>query len=267
LVPSMDAIQLSAMPMDNDKIDVIEFGNAPVSSKYGFRIFKDMLNRTHYKRLNQNNSYVLAEPLNYYDLRIVLENTVGIFQPNKAKNIPGVVFVDGERIEYFEVVGNRLQQLRRGTLGTGVKNLYNVGTVAYGQGPEETINYSDVVLTQTEIADGSSTATTFTFRDYMVPTSVNEIEVFVAGRRLRKTSIQVFDQTIAQDSPEGDVTLPPEFTIEDGALVLAVAPSAGVKVVIARTTGKVWNENNKTLINSNNNISRFLREATILLPK
>ena len=267
LVPSMDAIQLSVMPMDDDKIDVIEFGNAPISSKYGFRIFKDMLNRTHYKRLNQNNSYVLAEPLNYYDLRIVLENTVGIFQPNKTKNIPGVVFVDGERIEYFEVVGNRLQQLRRGTLGTGVKNLYNVGTVAYGQGPEETINYSDVVLTQTEIADGSSTATTFTFRDYMVPTSVNEIEVFVAGRRLRKTSIQVFDQTIAQDSPEGDVTLPPEFTIEDGALVLAVAPSAGVKVVIARTTGKVWNENNKTLINSNNNISRFLREATILLPK
>jgi hypothetical protein len=267
LVPTMDAIQLSSLPFNNDKIDVIEFGNSPVSPKYGFRIFKDMLNRTHYKRLNQSNSYVLAEPLNYYDLRIVLESTSGIFQPNKSKNIPGVVFIDGERIEYFEVVGNKLQQLRRGTLGTGVKNLYNVGTVAYGQGPEETINYSDVVLTQTEIADGSSTATTFAFRDYMIPESVDEIEVFVAGRRLRKNSIQLFDQTIAQDSPEGDVTIPPEFSIEDNNLVLAIAPPAGVKVVIARSTGKVWNESGKSLTTSNNNISRFLREATILLPK
>lgn len=267
LVPTLDAIQLAVLPSDNDRIDVIEFGNAPVSPKYGFRIFKDMLNRVHYKRLNQANSYILAEPLNYYDIRVVLESTAGIFQPNKLKNIPGVIFIDGERIEYFEVVGNKLMQLRRGTLGTGVKSTHLVGSVAYGQGPDETINYSDNTLTQTEIADGSSTATTFVFRDYMIPSSVDEIEVFVAGRRLRKTSLSVFDHTIAQDSPEADVVLDPEFTISGSNLILASAPSAGVKVVIARTIGRVWNENGKSLADSNNSISKFLREATILLPK
>lgn len=158
-------------------------------------------------------------------------------------------------------------QLRRGTLGTGVKSTHPVGSVAYGQGPDETINYSDNTLTQTEIADGSSTATTFVFRDYMIPSSVDEIEVFVAGRRLRKTSLSVFDHTIAQDSPEADVVLDPEFTISGSNLILASAPSAGVKVVIARTIGRVWNENGKSLADSNNSISKFLREATILLPK
>lgn len=267
LMPTLDAIKLAKIPVDNDRLDVIEFGNAPVSPKFGFRIFKDMLNRTHYKRLNQNNSYVLAEPLNYYDIRIVLESADGIFQPNKNKNIPGVVFIDGERIEYFEVVGNKLTQLRRGTLGTGVKSVYEIGTLIYGQGPEETISYSDRIITQTEISDGSTTSKEFTFRDYMIPGSINEIEVFVAGRRLRKTPLSVFDQTIAQDSPEGDVALEPEFSVSGSNLILLNAAPAGTKIVIIRKIGKIWNDLGKTLTTSDNSISRFLREATILLPK
>jgi hypothetical protein len=189
-------VQLKVVPSENDRIDVLQFGTAPSTPKYGYRIFKDMLNRTHYKRLNQDNSYVLATPLNYYDARILLDNTAGIFQPNRAKNIPGVLFIEGERIEYFEIKGNALLQLRRGTLGTGVKTIYDTGTELLGQGPEETITYQDRILRQTMTADGTSTEYSLDF----VPESVNEIDVFLGGSRLRNTAIEVYQPTLAQDS-------------------------------------------------------------------
>jgi hypothetical protein len=47
--------------------------------------------------------------------------TVCITNTQCGKHMPGVVFVDKERIEYFTKSGNTLGQLRRGTLGTGIK--------------------------------------------------------------------------------------------------------------------------------------------------
>jgi len=260
-----NAIELNRSVKDTDRIDLIEFGNSPIQKRFGFRIFKDMLNRTHYKRLNQDNSYTLKEPLNYYDSAIRLNGTKGIFKPNKAKNIPGVIFIEGERIEYFQVKGDSLLQLRRGTLGTGVKNQYAAGTVAYGQGPEETIEYNDTFLIQNIIADGSSTATEYTLN--FTPSNANEIEVFVGGRRLRKTALQVYDSSIAQDSPEADVTVPPEFTVVGNNIILSTVPAEGQQIKIVRKIGKTWNESGKSLAESNNAISRFLRKATIQLPK
>lgn len=271
---NLNAVQLAKVPSVNDVIDIIHSGNAPVNERYGFRIFKDILNRTHYKRLNEANSYVLASPLNYYDSSILLESTEGIFQPDPSRNIPGVVFIEGERIEYFEVLGNRLRQLRRGTLGTGVKNVYNDGIRIYGQGPEENINYKDTELRQTFIADGTSSEYTLDF----IPTSNNEVDVFLGGQRLRKTNLDVFDPTIDQDSPEGDVTISPEFRIDGVNLYIEprnrrtndiIEPSSfeGQRIEVVRKTGHIWNEIGKSLKDSNNEISRFLRAATIQLPK
>jgi hypothetical protein len=264
LVTSLDAIQLTNDPEINDVIDIIQFGTQPVTDKFGYRIFKDMLNRTHYKRLNQDNSYVIASPLNYYDVRIVLEDTSGIFQPDKAKNIPGVLFLEGERIEYFEVQGNTVRQLRRGTLGTGVRNTYNQGLTAYGQGPEENINYNDTTLTQTIESDGSIDYTlNFT------PTSINEIDVYIGGRKLRKTAIDRYNPSIAQDSPEGDQTLSAEYILDGNVIILDsdLQPTSGTRVAVLRKIGKVWNEPGKSLARSKNAIGNFLREATIELPK
>jgi hypothetical protein len=223
------------------------------------------MNRTHYKRLNQNNSYVLKDPLNYYDARISLVSSAGITIPSKEMNKPGVVFIEGERIEYFEVVGNFLLQLRRGTLGTGIKNVYNPGATLYGQGIDENIPYRDRTLTQTFIGDGTSTDFVLDF----TPASVNEIDVIVAGRKLRKTSLDLFVATIDQDSPEADIVLPPEFTVdvEAGTISLATAPAENIHINVVRRIGKVWNETGKALKDSENDISRFLRGATIQLPK
>jgi len=274
VVDSLDAVQLKVVPSENDRIDVLQFGTAPSTPKYGYRIFKDMLNRTHYKRLNQDNSYVLATPLNYYDARILLDDTTGIFQPNRAKNIPGVLFIEGERIEYFEIKGNALLQLRRGTLGTGVKTIYDTGTELLGQGPEETITYQDRILRQTMTANGTSTEYSLDF----VPGSVNEIDVFLGGSRLRNTAIEVYQPTLAQDSNEGNITISADFRIDGNNLYIEprdtitgeiIAPErwADQRIEVVRKIGQVWNEPNKTLAQSDNAISRFLRRATIRLPK
>jgi len=264
LAISLDAVQLTNDPEIGDVIDVIQFGAQPVTKKFGYRIFKDMLNRTHYKRLNQDNSYKLASPLNYYDVRIVLEDTSGIFQPDKTRNIPGVLFIEGERIEYFEVQGNTVRQLRRGTLGTGVRDTYNEGIIAYGQGPEENINYNDTTLTQIIMSDGS-----IDYELNFTPSSINEIDVFVGGRRLRKVAVERFNPSIAQDSPAGDETLAPEYILDGNMIILdsSLQPAPETQVRVLRKIGKVWNESGKSLARSKNAIGNFLREATIELPK
>lgn len=280
LVPNVDyivlsnpsAVKLRELPVDTDTIDILQFGNSAITDKFGFRIFKDILNRTHYKRLNEANSYELAQPLNYYDAVISLVDTTGIFIPSKSKNIPGVLFIDGERIEYFAVAGNNLLQLRRGTLGTGVKDVYDVNSKLYGQGPEENINYNDTVYVQEIIALGNENPSTEFDLDFDLSSS-DEIEVLVAGKRMRKTLIKQYDPSIAQDSPEGDVDNTAEYIVEGSKIIFKTPPALGaengqgVKIKIYRKTGKIWNDLDKSLEESNNEISRFIRKATIKLPK
>ena len=274
LSTSGDGVQLKQKVTSNDKVEVLQFAGTPVAPKFGYRIFKDMLNRHHYKRLNRDNEYELQQPLNYYDTSIQLKNATGIQTPNRALGIPGVVFIDKERIEYFTVDGNLLRQLRRGTLGTGIAAQYATGTVVQGQGIEETIPYKDEIATTTFVGDTSTKQFVLDF----VPTSVNEIDVFVGGIRLRKDNVVTFDKTVDMDSPEADVTLAPEYTIENivwGSSTRTVInladyidpPADGTLVKVIRKTGKIWNDTGKALANSNNEIARFITDKTISLPR
>ena len=101
----------------------------------------------------------------------------------------------------------------------------------------------------------------------------DEIEVFVAGRRLRKAPMTVYDQALGQDSYKGagDKQLEAEFSVNENSDVvrLTEAPNAGDLVVIVRKTGKVWfkyNENS-SLRDSNTDIARFLKVRQVDLPK
>ena len=263
LLPNKETIKIFAEMIPSQYVEVIEF-TAPVSKpKFGFRMFKDILNRTHYKRLNRDNEYELAEPLNYYDLNIVLKDATGIEQPNRNIGVPGIIWIDGERIEYFLVEGNLLRQLRRGTLGTGTKLQYPRGTTVAGQGSSENIPYKDEIITWTAIGDGST-------QDFVLdwtPSSINEFEVFVGGIKLINHERIVFDHTIAQTSPEGDVIVPAEYTLEDNILSLATPPASSVLIKIVRKLGKVWNDPGKSLEDSNNQIANFIKDKTISLPR
>ena len=172
-------------------------------------------------------------------------------------------------VEYFAKTGNNLTQLRRGTLGTGVKLAYAVDTKVYGQGPDENILYNDTIDKQTFSGNGSSATVDLNF----TPTyGVNEIEIKVGGKRLRKSSISMYNKSNDQDSTEGDETINPEFTISGNTVTFSTIPLDGERIEVYRKTGQIWNEivsnsSTKSLGSSNNDISKFLLKATIQLPK
>ena len=249
----------------NDKIEVIHFTNPVIVPKFGFRIFKDMLNRTHYKRLGDDNKYTLAEDLHWYDSRIYVTNYDNLPLPNKDRGIPGIIFVNGERIEYYLKEGGAIRQLRRGTLGTGIAEIHKAGSEFFDQSGTQTIPYTDETKTQVFEADGSTKAITVDF----IPKTVNEFEIFVAGKRLRKNEISSFDVTLNLDSPEGDITLPAEFSVDGttSTVTLLNTPAINSKIIVVRKLGRTWTDLGTPLHRQENNIGRFLRSKEATLPK
>ena len=265
LMSNNTVVNLFNKPADNEVVEIIQFAANVTSEKYGFRIFKDMLNRVHYKRLNEASVFKLGQPLNYFDQYITLEDTTGIPIPNRTNGKPGVLFIEGERIEYYAIEGNLLRQIRRGTLGTGVKTQYAAGTKMQEQGETETIPYKDKDLQQIFVSDGSTNIYNLDF-DIL---NYNEVEVIVGGKKLRKPATQeftVFDPLIDQDSPEGDNVVQPEFTIDadNDTIILRDDVPTGVRIVIQRKQGKIWTDDLST---SDSKIARFIRAGTIKLSK
>ena len=268
-------VKLVSPLSQGDRIEVLHFGNPTVITKFGFRQFKDMLNRTHYKRIDGDKNYILGKDLKPYDKVIELVDASGITNPTEGSEYPGIVFVNGERIEYRQKEGNLLKQLQRGTLGTGVKDIHTHGTEVYDQSIDASMPYKDETISTVFTADGTSS----TFELDFTPgaNGVNEFDVFVAGKRLRKNAIAsykfettingVTTSSIAQDSPEGDETLPAEFTLAGSTVTLLNAPGENQKVIIIRKQGKIWTDPGEPLSQADSDIGRFLRATSVDLPR
>jgi hypothetical protein len=248
----------------NDVLDIVHFTAPKYNVKFGFRQFKDMLNRTHYKRLGNDYKYYLTENLYWYSQEIFLTDTTGLSVPNPITGRPGVLFIDGERIEYFLKYDNKVGQLRRGTLGTGIKSVYTVGVEAFDQSAFQNVPYADETVTEVFTSDGSTENITLSW----IPQSANEFEVFVAGKRLRKNSIRQYNVTLGMDSPEADVILPAEFSVTGTSttLTLTVAPPINTRITVVRRLGKLWNPDT-ALSQTENDIARFLRAKEVSLPQ
>ena len=156
LNPNKTSIKLAVAPTLNDNFVVMTFASSVVGSKIGYMQFKDMLNRTHYKRLAKDKQTVLVNELNYYDSSIVVEDGSILAEPNRSRNLPGILYVNGERIEYYLKDGNTLTQLRRGTLGTGTPAKHPAGEFVLDIGVSETIPYNDDLIVESYLHDGSS---------------------------------------------------------------------------------------------------------------
>ena len=249
----------------NDSLELIHFSNSTIVGKFGYRQFKDMLNRTHFKRLGDDVEYTLAENLNWYDTKIFVTNSDTLPNPNRDRGIPGIVFIGGERIEYYLKEDGALRQLRRGTLGTGIKTIHKAGAHVFDQSVYQTVPYKDETKTQTFTADGSTRAVTVDF----VPNNVNEFEIFVGGRRLRKNAISSFNPITDLDSPEGDSTLPAEFSVDgvNPVVTLTDTPAINTKIMVVRRIGKTWTDSGTPLRLQENDIGRFLRNKEVTLPK
>jgi len=147
------SITLAETPDVNDKYEVMTYSGNIHKSTVSYMQFKDILNRTHFKRLSLRKQAKLTQTLHYTDTVIHVDDASNFDIPNRDQNHPGIIEVNGERIEYFIKDGNTLRQLRRGTLGTGVRPVNTVGTVVQDIGPSETIPYKDTnIITQVKSA-------------------------------------------------------------------------------------------------------------------
>jgi hypothetical protein len=254
-----------------DKVQIIAFTNTVVTDQFGYMQFKDMLNRTHYKRLNKDKSTVLLQGLGQFDNAIVVLDIDKLDNPIPQENKPGIIEIDGERIEYFVKDGNMLKQLRRGTLGTGIPTMHISGTVVQNLGPSETIPYKDEIIVDSIVADGVNNEIELSYslnseqlESYQ--TYSDFIEVFVGGIRLKKDSYMLYTNTDYPNSPAGDTTLDPEFTYATGKIILTNTPQQGVIVTVIKKQGAVWTDTNKRLANSNNKVAKFVKEVESVWP-
>ena len=265
VTPNKKYVKIDIPIAQNDVVELIHFAETQSINKYGWSQFKDMLNRTHYKRLDDTAGKKLVADLNWYDQKITVSDGSTLPIPDTKSSVPGVIFIDGERIEYFVRNDNVLSQLRRGTLGTGVKDRYVEGTTVFNSGLTSVMPYKDEILTTQFIADG----TTNTYSLDFVPNNINEFEVFVAGKRMRKSALSSYSlpNPVYQDSPEGDVQLPAEFSVNGSTLTLTATPTENVKVTVVRRSGIIWSNPGTQLSKADSDIARFLRDATVDLPR
>ena len=161
LVPGIDykmldnhiSIQLTDPVAIGDQIALLTFGSNILKSGISYMQFKDMLNRTTYKRLSLSKRTTLDTDLRWNDTSIVLVDASNFEIPG---NKPGVIEIRGERIEYFAKNGNVLSQLRRGTMGTGVVQFNPAGEFVQDIGGGETIPYHDSINTTQVVSNGTS---------------------------------------------------------------------------------------------------------------
>ena len=206
----------------SDRLDVLYFAVDTAVSATGFRIFKDMLNRTFYKRISKASTTTLTQDMTAGIKTITVKDGTVLPEPNASANVPGVVFVDKERIEYFTKSGNTLGQLRRGTLGTGIKE-HGSGTEVVDASGTQTIPYADTVHSNTFTGDGSTTV----FALSQAPASASELDIFIGGQRLLLTSE---DGSTINYSVDGSTT----------AVTLTTAPAADTQIKILHKKGQVW---------------------------
>ena len=204
----------------SDRLDVMYFAIESATGATGFRIFKDMLNRTFYKRISKTSTTKLSANMTEGTQTITVEDGTVLGTPNISANVPGVIFVGKERIEYFTKSGNTLGQLRRGTLGTGIKE-HGSGTEVVDASGTQTIPYADTVYTNTFTGDGSTTV----FALSQAPASASELDIFIGGQRLLLTS-------------EDGSTI--NYSVAGANVTLSTVPASGTQVKILHKKGQVW---------------------------
>jgi hypothetical protein len=327
----LQSVTLAQEPTVGDKFTVMTFGSNIVKQSFSFMQFKDMLNRVHYKRLRKSRQTVLVNDLHFYDTEIVIEDDRALSLPNRDLNLPGIIEVQGERIEYFLKNGNVLSQLRRGTLGTGVRTVYTAGTLVQDIGITETIPYKDSTVIEQVVADGETydytlqkvipggfttaykykgsnlstadavllpksaievfvggwvikgswasgvtylvdelvTHGSYTYKCVIAHTSSDFVtdldsanwQFFVGNIRLKKDSYKVHNSYLHNESPEGDVTFDPDFTVSNSSNVISLnnIVSKDVTFTVIKRTGTIWEDLGSSLADSNNVVSKFIK--------
>lgn len=235
---------------ESSQVVITTLNKAPLAETIiGYRIFNDMFNRTHFKRLSKKNTTVLTQPLLVTDTEIHVNDASALtppsinkafgnnpIPPNIGVDLPGVVLINGERIEFLKVENNVLSQLRRSTIGTGPKSYIPAGTQVVDQGLHQTIPYSETVKRQIQLTTNTTTyviSTLTTMTNYTIGSDIvksdgitlqtgilditdvngnkvdvslkDQVEVFYGGKLLRKDGVYRHDETERYDSSQCNI--------------------------------------------------------------
>ena len=274
----------------NDQIKIVQFAREIYQQPRVYEIFKDMLNNYHYKRYSKDNNLRLTKELRYFDTTIEISDGSLLSVPQPLRNIPGVIYVNSERIEYMSKVGNILGQLRRGSLGTGISEFHEAGSYVVDVGSTETLPYTETQEKADFISDGSSLligplnfVPVQSIRNQWFKQDIpleygpcDEVEVFVAGRRLKKDPVEIYDEDLGADSPSADVTIQAEFSVDGQTpfIRLSNIVPAGILISIVRKQGKTWYERGentasagKFFLENNTPIINFIAKKGSELPE
>jgi hypothetical protein len=268
--------------IQTDQVVVTTFRKKLSDEVIAYRIFHDMLGRISYKRLCEENSTYLTEPLYTTSTSISVFNAGILPVPAPESRIPGVILIDGERIEYMEKNGNTLSRLHRATLGTGAKDFYPINTRVVDQGVTQTVPFTESVFSEQIV---TTNTTTYQIAEIAFDSGIephDQVEVTYGGRLLRKptpASVVLLRHNfeLAYDSGQNNsnTVVEAEFTIDSntGNLVLAFVPESGKIINIVKRQSTTWYEtgdglptNGQSLLVANTPQAEFLRQKTAFLP-
>jgi len=224
----------------NDVVELILFTGALITNGYSYMQFKDMLNRTIYKRLSKDKQTRLAQDLHFYDSYIYVNDAGNFDKPNKTLNRPGVIEIHGERIEFFTIDGNKLGQIRRGTLGTGAPTVHLAGTYVQDIGPSETLPYADKTNTYQQTINGVTV-------DKIIPLSFIPMNPgtgvttrsYIDNWTLTGSTFNIFDNTTTQAVISKTGTGP--YLITFAVPQLKYAPASGKILNVSGSYNSLYN--------------------------
>lgn len=103
---------------NTDIIVISQFSENIIKQRVSWKVWQDILGQVRYYRLCEDNTTALATDLSRTDKEISVVDASKLATPNLNANIPGVIWIAGERIVYWEIDGNKLKNIHRGTMGT-----------------------------------------------------------------------------------------------------------------------------------------------------
>ena len=240
--------------IEGEQVIITSLAETSAGKTASFKMFKDPIGRTSYRRLSLEETTYLVEPLQLTDTQIVVENGDKLPPLSPNATSPGVVFIAGERIEYLQKVGNVLSRITRATLGTGAKPYYTVGSWVIDQSQTQNMPVTDTVVVTTTSTNGTTSYTLSNQLTFVSGANYHDqVEVYFGGRQLEKPTAPgvvryAHDYSLSYDSGAGDVPLAPGFTITSStvntsvvySLNLPFTPPAGVELKVVQRTGKSW---------------------------
>ena len=281
---------LTDLTTDADVIKAVVFGTGIWKEPSAYEIHKDMLNVYQFKRYALG-EVSLSKNLAYYDTTMTVSDATLLADPVTSRNVPGIVEINGERIEYLAKNGNVLSQLRRGTYGTSIAELHQSGSYVVDVSVTQSIPYAENQERVDFVSDGStlligpigfvpakSTRKSVWYRSSIPTTNgpCDQIEVFSGGTRLRKDPITVYDEQLGVASPGADKQLEAEFSVDGTTAYIrltSVIP-AGTRISIIKRTGKSWYDRGDTtttsgvtLFDNTSAIAKFIAARTTKLPE